>query len=127
MAKSLCLDLAPVRVNTVAPGGVETEMWNHIPEDKRKDSLPFEAPLAFDPKDVFSGPRDVDEVLLPFDFEDWPFPTIFLNQLGIGIGRLHNTASSLGCSVLLVARSNLTGRTARPRKVPSRRPKKQQV
>lgn len=39
MAKSLCLDLAPVRVNTVAPGGVETEMWNHIPEDKRKELL----------------------------------------------------------------------------------------
>lgn len=34
MARSLALDLRPLRVNVVAPGGVLTEAWSHIPPEQ---------------------------------------------------------------------------------------------
>jgi NAD(P)-dependent dehydrogenase (short-subunit alcohol dehydrogenase family) len=35
LARALAVELAPVRVNAVAPGVVRTEMWNPIPEADR--------------------------------------------------------------------------------------------
>jgi NAD(P)-dependent dehydrogenase (short-subunit alcohol dehydrogenase family) len=36
MARQLSLDLKPIRVNVVSPGGVKTELWDGMPEDKRQ-------------------------------------------------------------------------------------------
>ena len=36
--RALAIDLAPIRVNLVAPGAVRTELWDFIPEQER-DSL----------------------------------------------------------------------------------------
>ncbi|KAL9623692.1 MAG: hypothetical protein Q9160_002148 [Pyrenula sp. 1 TL-2023] len=36
MTRGLALDLKPIRVNLISPGGVETELWDHMEEDKRK-------------------------------------------------------------------------------------------
>jgi len=35
LALGLAVDLAPVRVNCVCPGLIETEMWDRFPEDRR--------------------------------------------------------------------------------------------
>ena len=32
LARNLCLDIAPVRVNLVSPGAVATELWDSVPE-----------------------------------------------------------------------------------------------
>ncbi|KAL8676790.1 MAG: hypothetical protein Q9186_006718 [Xanthomendoza sp. 1 TL-2023] len=34
MIRNLALDLAPIRVNLVSPGAVETEMWNAMPKEQ---------------------------------------------------------------------------------------------
>lgn len=34
--RGLALDLKPIRVNLVSPGGVETPLWDGIPEEQRK-------------------------------------------------------------------------------------------
>ncbi|KAJ5272642.1 NAD(P)-binding protein [Penicillium angulare] len=36
LARGMAVDLAPVRVNTVAPGAVKTEIFNFIPEEMRE-------------------------------------------------------------------------------------------
>jgi NAD(P)-dependent dehydrogenase (short-subunit alcohol dehydrogenase family) len=36
LARALAVELAPIRVNAVAPGVVRTDMWNGIPEDARE-------------------------------------------------------------------------------------------
>ncbi|KAH9845419.1 NAD(P)-binding protein [Teratosphaeria destructans] len=36
MTRGFALDLAPIRVNLVSPGAVETELWDGLPEDVRK-------------------------------------------------------------------------------------------
>ncbi|EJU04234.1 short-chain dehydrogenase/reductase SDR [Dacryopinax primogenitus] len=33
ITRGLAVELAPIRVNTVAPGGVDTELWGHMPAD----------------------------------------------------------------------------------------------
>lgn len=35
LARGLALELAPVRVNAVSPGMIETPLWSSMPEDKR--------------------------------------------------------------------------------------------
>lgn len=35
-ARALAVELAPVRVNVVAPGIVRTPLWNRLPEDQRE-------------------------------------------------------------------------------------------
>ncbi len=37
--RNLALDLKPIRVNLINPGGVETELWNFVPEQQRKGML----------------------------------------------------------------------------------------
>jgi NAD(P)-dependent dehydrogenase (short-subunit alcohol dehydrogenase family) len=39
LARSLAVDLAPLRVNAVCPGYVLTEVWDSIPEDQREAQL----------------------------------------------------------------------------------------
>lgn len=36
LTRQLALDLKPLRVNLVSPGAVETQLWDSMPEDKRK-------------------------------------------------------------------------------------------
>lgn len=36
LARSLAIDLAPVRVNVVYPGAVETPLWDGVPEEQRQ-------------------------------------------------------------------------------------------
>ena len=45
LAKGLAVDLAPIRVNAVTPGLVETEMWAKVPEDARA-AMTKSQPLA---------------------------------------------------------------------------------
>jgi len=35
LARGLALEIAPVRVNTVSPGLIDTPLWNKLPEDSR--------------------------------------------------------------------------------------------
>ncbi|EON61199.1 hypothetical protein W97_00411 [Coniosporium apollinis CBS 100218] len=35
MTRNLALDMAPIRVNTVSPAAVDTELWSDIPEDQK--------------------------------------------------------------------------------------------
>jgi NAD(P)-dependent dehydrogenase (short-subunit alcohol dehydrogenase family) len=35
-ARSLAVELAPIRVNVVSPGVVETPSWNEMPQEERK-------------------------------------------------------------------------------------------
>ena len=37
MTRGLALDLAPIRINLVSPGFVDTEMWNHIEKEQYSD------------------------------------------------------------------------------------------
>jgi len=37
LTRALAVDLAPVRVNAVCPGMIETEVWNSIPEEGRAE------------------------------------------------------------------------------------------
>ena len=39
LAKALALELAPVRVNCISPGRIDTEWWDHLPPEKRKALL----------------------------------------------------------------------------------------
>lgn len=39
VTKGLAVDLAPVRVNLVLPGAVETELWNFMPKEQRSGFL----------------------------------------------------------------------------------------
>lgn len=62
LTRQLAVDLKPLRVNLVSPGAVETELWNGIPEDKRKDFLKgFEAKMA---TGKVGRPEDVAESYL---------------------------------------------------------------
>ena len=59
MTRSLALDLAPIRVNLISPGGVETELWNGLPEDKRKAM--FKEMGESVPTGTIGKPEDVAE------------------------------------------------------------------
>jgi NAD(P)-dependent dehydrogenase (short-subunit alcohol dehydrogenase family) len=37
LAASLAVELAPIRVNVVAPGIIRTELWNRLPEEQREN------------------------------------------------------------------------------------------
>ena len=39
LARSMAVELAPLRVNAVCPGYVLTEVWNSIPEDVREEQI----------------------------------------------------------------------------------------
>lgn len=56
------MDLKPLRVNLISPGAVETELWDGLPEDKRKEMMKgFETKMA---TGKVGRPEDVAESYL---------------------------------------------------------------
>jgi NAD(P)-dependent dehydrogenase (short-subunit alcohol dehydrogenase family) len=39
LVRALAVELAPIRVNAVSPGWVDTSIWNHVVGDKKRDTL----------------------------------------------------------------------------------------
>ena len=39
LTRGLAVDLAPIRVNTVCPGAIRTDVWNSIPAENREDQF----------------------------------------------------------------------------------------
>jgi NAD(P)-dependent dehydrogenase (short-subunit alcohol dehydrogenase family) len=62
LARGLALELAPVRVNTVSPGLIETPLWSKMPADAR-DTM-FEAAAGRLPVRRIGQPRDVAQAIL---------------------------------------------------------------
>lgn len=62
MNRGLALDLAPIRVNLISPGGVETELWNGIPEKQRLEM--FKAMGDGAPTGRIGRPEDVAEAYI---------------------------------------------------------------
>lgn len=62
MARSLALDLAPIRVNCVSPGAVDTELWKGMPEDKKQEL--FEGVKKGTTTGKVATPEDVAESYL---------------------------------------------------------------
>jgi NAD(P)-dependent dehydrogenase (short-subunit alcohol dehydrogenase family) len=57
LGKALAVELAPVRVNVIAPGIVETELWAGLPEDTRAAAL-----KSFTERQPISRPGQPDEI-----------------------------------------------------------------
>ncbi|CAK7215936.1 hypothetical protein SEUCBS140593_002697 [Sporothrix eucalyptigena] len=64
MTKGLAIDMAPVRVNTVLPGMVKTDLWKMLPEEQREQFFAeMEKRL---PVGAMGRPEDVAEAYLWF-------------------------------------------------------------
>jgi NAD(P)-dependent dehydrogenase (short-subunit alcohol dehydrogenase family) len=62
LTRQLALDLKPLRVNLISPGAVETELWDGLAEDKRREMMKgFEAKMA---TGKVGQPEDVAESYL---------------------------------------------------------------
>jgi NAD(P)-dependent dehydrogenase (short-subunit alcohol dehydrogenase family) len=57
LGKALAVELAPVRINVIAPGIVETELWAGLPEDTRAAAL-----KSFTERQPISRPGQPDEI-----------------------------------------------------------------
>ena len=62
LARGLALELAPVRVNAVSPGLIETPLWDDLPEEKRKAM--FESAAARLPARRVGQPADIANAVL---------------------------------------------------------------
>jgi NAD(P)-dependent dehydrogenase (short-subunit alcohol dehydrogenase family) len=62
LARGLALELAPVRVNAVSPGLIETPLWDGLPEEKRKTM--FESEAARLPVLRVGQPADIANAVL---------------------------------------------------------------
>jgi len=62
LARALAVDLAPVRVNVVAPGIVRTPLWNRLPEEQREAI--FATHGAKLPVGKVGDPEDIAEAYL---------------------------------------------------------------
>lgn len=62
LARGLALELAPVRVNAVSPGLIETPLWEKMPEDKR--SAMFAGAAARLPVGRIGQPDDIANAVL---------------------------------------------------------------
>jgi NAD(P)-dependent dehydrogenase (short-subunit alcohol dehydrogenase family) len=62
LARALAVELAPVRVNVVAPGIVRTPLWNRLPEDQREAF--FATRGAKLPAGKVGDPADIAEAYL---------------------------------------------------------------
>jgi NAD(P)-dependent dehydrogenase (short-subunit alcohol dehydrogenase family) len=62
LARGLALELAPVRVNAVSPGLIETPLWDDLPEEKRKAM--FESTAARLPARRVGQPEDIANAVL---------------------------------------------------------------
>jgi NAD(P)-dependent dehydrogenase (short-subunit alcohol dehydrogenase family) len=41
MTRALALDLKPIRVNLVSPGGLDSELWSHMPSSDRENMYKY--------------------------------------------------------------------------------------
>jgi NAD(P)-dependent dehydrogenase (short-subunit alcohol dehydrogenase family) len=64
LARALAVELAPIRVNVVAPGIIRTEIWNRLPEEQRESY--FAARGKSLPLGTVGKPSDVAEAYLSF-------------------------------------------------------------
>jgi len=64
LTRALAIELAPVRVNIVVPGFVETGLWNNIPADARAEM--FRSAAAKLPVGRIGTPDDIAEHYLAF-------------------------------------------------------------
>ena len=62
MVRPLAVELAPVRVNAVSPGVIDTPWWYALPEDQRAEF--FAGVAATQPVDRVGRPADVAEAVL---------------------------------------------------------------
>jgi NAD(P)-dependent dehydrogenase (short-subunit alcohol dehydrogenase family) len=62
LARGLALELAPVRVNAVSPGMIETPIWDDLPSEKRIGV--FEATAAHLPVRKIGQPEDIANAVL---------------------------------------------------------------
>ena len=62
MVKNLALDMKPLRVNLVTPGGVDTELWDGMTADKKQEF--FDGIKARVPTGEVARPEDVAEAYL---------------------------------------------------------------
>ena len=59
----MAIELAPVRVNTVSPGWVETPMWEHIAPDETKREEIFNTMRAKIPARRLGKPEDIAQAI----------------------------------------------------------------
>jgi NAD(P)-dependent dehydrogenase (short-subunit alcohol dehydrogenase family) len=62
LARGLALELAPVRVNAVSPGLIETPIWSHLPAEERKAL--FEGAASKLPVRRIGQPQDIANAVL---------------------------------------------------------------
>jgi NAD(P)-dependent dehydrogenase (short-subunit alcohol dehydrogenase family) len=62
LARGLALELAPVRVNAVSPGMIETPIWDDLPSEKRRGV--FETTAAHLPVRKIGQPEDIANAVL---------------------------------------------------------------
>ncbi len=62
LARGLALELAPLRVNAVSPGMIETPIWDDVPSEKRRGM--FEATAAQLPVRTIGQPEDIANAVL---------------------------------------------------------------
>jgi len=62
LARGLALELAPVRVNAVSPGMIETPIWDDLPREKRREM--FESTAAELPVRKIGQPDDIAKAVL---------------------------------------------------------------
>ena len=61
MVPTLALELQPLRVNAVSPGGIDTPFWSGLPDDAR-EAL-FAQSAAITPVKRMGRPEDVAQVI----------------------------------------------------------------
>ena len=61
MVAPLAVELAPLRVNAVSPGVIDTQWWNAMPEDQRRSY--FDAAAAVTPVRRIGSPADVADAI----------------------------------------------------------------
>ncbi len=64
LARTLAVELAPIRVNIVTPGYVDTELWSNVPADAKAQM--FRAAAAKLPVGRIGAPDDIAEHYLSF-------------------------------------------------------------
>jgi NAD(P)-dependent dehydrogenase (short-subunit alcohol dehydrogenase family) len=62
MVAPLAVELAPLRVNTVSPGVIDTHWWGALPEDQRRAY--FESVAAVSPVRRVGKPDDVAKAIV---------------------------------------------------------------
>ena len=68
LTRGLALDLAPLRVNLVSPGFVDTELWDNMYKEQKEKLR--EDLMAKVPTGRVAGPEDVAEAYL-YLMKDW--------------------------------------------------------